>query len=321
MNKEQLREKAAGCLVGLAVGDAMGDVGRDQYYRSRFGFVTDLPPEAKSTDDTEFAMLTARTLIDNHGVLTPESVLASWRKYILDQGGIHDRAGRPLIGAVENIKRGILPPYSGIDNVFNNDDGAAMRIAPVGIVYAGDPEKAAEMAAIEAQISHDKDGIWAAQAVAASVAVAMVDSNMEKIIDAGREHIPQGSWLGRAMDRAINICQSAESFWDVWAALHTDFWTPEHAVVTEALPQVYGLFHLTKGDFIEGMTWASNFGRDADTIAAIVGALAGAREGITAIPENWVRTARKPSAVCLKFSANEDIVQLAEELSDLISVE
>lgn len=299
----------------------MGDVGRDHYYRSRYGIVTDLPPEAKSTDDTEFALLTARTLLDYDGVLTPENMLESWQKYIVDQGGIHDRAGRPLIGAVENIKRGVRPPFSGIDNVFNNDDGAAMRIAPVGIVYAGDPEKAAHMAAIEAQISHDKDGVWAAQAVAASVAVAMVEDDVNKIIAAGRKYIPSDSWLGRTMEQAINLCKSTDSFWDVWAALHTDFWTPEQAAATEALPQVYGIFYLTKGDFMEGMTWASNFGRDADTIAAIVGALAGAREGVAAIPERWVQIARTPSAVCLKFSANEDIVQLAEELAGLIPTE
>ncbi|MFC1997964.1 ADP-ribosylglycohydrolase family protein [Chloroflexota bacterium] len=79
---------------------------------------------------------------------------------MLEQGGIYKRSGRPQIGAVENIRRGIKPPYSGIDNVFNDDDGAAMRIAPVGIICAGNPQKAAEMAAIDAQISHDRDGIW-----------------------------------------------------------------------------------------------------------------------------------------------------------------
>ena len=106
-------EKALGSLLGVAVGDAMGDIARTDSYRQRYGIITNLYAGAKSTDDTEFALLTARTLIDNQGHLTPEIVLDSWKRYILDQGGVYERGGRPLYGAVENLKRGILPPLSG----------------------------------------------------------------------------------------------------------------------------------------------------------------------------------------------------------------
>ena len=41
--------------VGLAVGDALGDLGRDDAHRQRYGIVTELYKGAKSTDDTEFA--------------------------------------------------------------------------------------------------------------------------------------------------------------------------------------------------------------------------------------------------------------------------
>ena len=47
----------------------------------------------------------------------------------------------------------------------------------------------------------------------------------------------------------------------------------------------------------------------------MVGALAGAREGFAAIPEDWIAITRKPSAICLKFSAHEDVVDIAEELA------
>ncbi|MFQ5856493.1 MAG: ADP-ribosylglycohydrolase family protein [Anaerolineae bacterium] len=305
-------------MIGLAVGDALGDLGRNDAHRQRYGIVTNLYDDARSTDDTEFALLTTRTLLDCDGVLTSEVVVRSWKKYILQQGGIHQRAGRSLIGAVENIKRGILPPYSGIDNVLNNDDGAAMRIAPVGIVCAGQPERAARLAEIESRISHDGDGVWAAQAVAASIAVAMVDGTTEEIIAAGREHIPDDSWLGRAMARAMGICDRAETMRDAWEPLHTQLWAPEHAAAPEAIPQVYGLFRLSDGDFREGMFWAGNFGRDADTIAAVIGALSGARQGVSVIPERWIETVRRPSGVCLKFAAGEDIPTLAVKLASLI---
>lgn len=316
-NKELYVAKATGCLVGLAVGDAMGDLGRSAEYRSRYGIITNLYPGAKSTDDTEFGLLTARALLDCGGNLTSEAVLAAWQRYIIDQGGVFERAGKPLYGAVENIRRGMTPPLSGRDNVQHNDDGAAMRVAPIGVFCAGDPERAAELARIDAEISHYTDGVWAAQAVAAAVAVAMVDYSTSAILDTARAQIPDDSWLGRSFDRAMAICDRTPDIRDAWEALHTDLWTPVHSMSAEAIPQVFAIFRLTDGDFRQGMFWACNFGRDADSIAAICGALSGARHGIGVIPDRWAQQVRTASGVSLRFARDEDVIALAEALVDL----
>lgn len=307
-------DKALGCLAGLAVGDALGDLGRSDVYRQRYGIITDLYDGARSTDDTEFAILTARTLLDCGGHLTVDGVVASWQKYIIDQGGVFERGGKPLYGAIANLQRGIRPPYSGIDNVHNQDDGAAMRIAPIGIVWAGAPETAAALAQIEAQISHSLDGIWAAQAVAASIAVAMVGGTVEEIIQVGLRQIPVDSWLGRAMFRAMRICDEEGTIETAWSRLHNELWTPVHSASAEAIPQAYAVFRLTAGDFRRGMFWAGNFGRDADTICAVVGALSGALCGGNVIPSHWIEMVRRPNGVCLKFAAQEDIRIMAEQL-------
>jgi ADP-ribosylglycohydrolase len=201
---------------------------------------------------------------------------------------------------------------------MNNDDGAAMRIAPIGIFNAGEPEKAAEMAEIEAEISHYEDGIWAAQAVAASIAVAMVNGTTEEIIDAGRQFIPEDSWLGRNMARMQAIWEIDSEIETCWEQLHSDFWTPAHSVAPEAIPQTYAIIHYTKADFTKGLFWSANFGRDADTITAIVGAVSGARYGVKVIPDEWKEQVRKPAGVCLHFTRDEDIVRLAEQLADLM---
>ena len=310
-------DRAVGCLAGLAVGDALGDICRNDAYRQRYGIVTNLYDGAKSTDDTEFAVLTAQTLLDCQGDLTPDALLRSWQKYILDEGGVFERGGRPQYGAVANLRRGIKPPYSGSDNVFNDDDGAAMRIAPIGILCAGDPAKAAAMAAIEAQISHAQNGIWAAQSVAASIAAAMVGGTTAEIVTAGLAQIPDDSWLGRAMTRAMRICDEAQTIENAWEAIHVELWTPEHAASCEAVPQIYAIFRLTDGDFRQGMFWGGNFGRDADTIAAVIGALCGAKHGVGIIPQEWIEKVRRPTGVCLKFSAEKDVVRLAEQLAEL----
>lgn len=305
-------------MAGLAIGDALGDLGRKDEHRKRYGIATELNEDARSTDDTEFAVLTARTLIDCEGRLTPDAVLCSWQRRILDQGGVFDRGGQPLYGAIANLRRGLLPPLSGRDNVAHYDDGAAMRIAPIGVICAGEPDRAAAMAEIESQISHHADGIWAAQAVAASVSVAMVNGTVDEIVAAGQRHIPADSWLGRAMARAMRICDEAGAIETAWERLHTELWTPSHSASAEAIPQVYAVFRLTGGDFRRGMFWGCNFGRDADTIGAVVGALSGALHGSAALPDRWVAAARKPAGVCLRFAAAEDILDLAEGLAALI---
>lgn len=315
---ERCRAKAVGCLLGLAVGDALGDLGRNQEHRLRYGIATEVTAAAKSTDDTEFALLTARTILDHGGDVTTAAVVQSWRKYILDLGGVFERGGKPQYGAVANLRRGLLPPLSGIDNVQNDDDGAAMRIAPIGILCAGEPERAAMLAQLEAQISHDRDGIWAAQAVAASVAVALVDGTVDEIIAAGLRHIPENSWLGRTMARAMTICDEAGNIENAWLPLHDELWTPVHSVSPEAIPQAYAVFRLTGGDFHKGMFWGCNFGRDADTIGAVIGALCGARHGNRVIPAAWAEKVRRPAGVCLKFAAQEDVVDVAEKLAHYI---
>ena len=66
------------------------------------------------------------------------------------------------------------------------------------------------------------------------------------------------------------------------------------------------------------MFWAGNFGRDADTICAVVGALSGTLHGERVIPDAWIEKVRHPAGVCLKFAAAIDIRDLAKKLVELI---
>lgn len=83
--------------------------------------------------------------------------------------------------------------------------------------------------------------------------------------------IPTDSWLGRTMARALHIAGSASSMEEAWEPLHTEFWTPVHSAVTEALPQIYALLQLTNADYQRAMFWGCNFECDADTIGAVLG--------------------------------------------------
>ena len=72
-------EKAYGALSGLAIGDSLGDAARKPDNRANYGITTDFTKGASwSTDDTEFALLTAKTLINCGGKLTSQHVVDAW---------------------------------------------------------------------------------------------------------------------------------------------------------------------------------------------------------------------------------------------------
>ena len=309
--------RAQGALIGLAVGDAAGDLGRSQDYRNKYGMIVSLYPDAKSTDDTEFGFLTARTRLEYHGDITPDTVWDSWKHYIVDRGGMKKRGGRPLYGAVRNIERGIRPPYSGIDNTMNDDDGAAMRMPPIGIFAAGDVALAGRLAEADASVSHNRDGIWAAKAVAAAVAVAITGADRSLVVKAAEEQIPRDSWLGRSFLRAMDLCRKGGSILDIWEALHVDFWASEHSSSAEAIPQVFSIFLLAGGSLKDALFWSANFGRDADTISALVCSLVGASQGLGVFPETWINQVKRADGVCLGFTEEEDALDLASKLVDL----
>jgi ADP-ribosylglycohydrolase len=317
-DRELCRDKALGGFSGLAIGDTLGELARSELYHERYGVTMGLHGCSESTDDTEFAVLTAKIIVASEGRVTSEAVHQAWMEYIV-KPGILKKSGVVSHGAANNLRRGLKPPLSGMDNCNAWDDGAAMRIAPIGIVCAGDPEQASEMARIDAQISHSLDGIWGAQAVAASVAVAMADGTIEEIVEAGMRQIPEDSWLGRTCARAAAICQEEKTLRNAWDRLHDELWTPVRASCPEAIPQAFSIVRLVgEQGFLDSVIAASNFGRDADTLGAIVGAITGARYGAKAIPDEWIQTTRKPRGIALAFAASEDIVLLAKEIADLI---
>jgi len=320
IDKATLSDHAYASMIGLAIGDSIGDQARSADNHTLFGITRDMYADASwSTDDTEFALLVAYELIESKGELTNEHVLKAWMERVVPQDDLGVKGGESEKGAVNNLRRGILPPYSGIDNSYNFSDGAAMRIVPVGIVCSGDPERAARLAAIDASISHDREGIWGAQAVAVGVAVAMAGASTDEIIATARRYIPDDSWLGRRFDQAMKVVADADGdLWKAWSPLHLQLRAEYRASNAEAIPEVFALYKLTQSKFIDGVLAGANFGRDSDTLAALIGALSGAKNGLSGIPADWIEKVRRPSGKCLKFTGTLDIRQVAIELADLI---
>lgn len=318
-NPEMVFDKAYGSLSGLAIGDSFGDASRKPENRADYAITTDFNSKASwSTDDTEFALLTAKTLIRCNGELTSEEVVKSWLEDVAVQDEFK-RGGASEIEAANNLRKGLRPPLSGKYNSFHMSDGSAMRIAPIGIICAGDPEKAAAMAKIESEVSHFRDGVWGAQAVAAAVAVAMTDGTMDEIIAAAMKVIPDESWLYYAMNHAFDILEQAGGqLFDVWMKIHDELRTSTWATTAEAIPSAFVCLKAVNKDFKSGVVVAGNFGRDADTIGAVAGTILGAKYGAKAMPEAWISKTRFPTGTCLDFANGIDIKDYSEKLSRII---
>lgn len=317
-DKTLLHDRARASLVGHAIGDSFGDIARSPDYHLQYGITMDFSEKpAPGTDDTEFALLAAQTLIRAKGKLTDADVLESWRTHVLPLSELK-RGGASEREAAANIRRGVLPPLSGVYNSHYMSDGAAMRVTPIGIACSGDPERAVYLADIEARISHSRDGLWSAQAVAAAVAVAMAGASVDEIYQTAINVTPKESWIRFTLAKALSISEERKTLEDAWKPLHDALWTEYKSVAPEAVASAMAILKLTNGDFKRGIIYSGNFGRDADTISAIVGAISGAMNGMSNIPPAWIDKVRITTGVCLPFTKGMDLFDVATQLADLI---
>jgi ADP-ribosylglycohydrolase len=318
LSREDYEDRSTGCLIGLAIGDAFGDAARDPDNQFLYGITTDFPEKPTgSTDDTEFALLAAEILLKSNGLPSREHVTDAWRTHVLVEDELK-RGGASELDAAANIRRGLLPPESGRYHVFTASDGAAMRAAPAGIVAVGDPNRAAQLAERDAEISHCGDGIWGAQAVAAAISVAIAGGTVTDVFEEGVSRAPEGSWFSHNFNQAkLLIDKHGQDLHSVWMELHQVLRSEYKSSVPEAVVSAFVVYLLTDGDFRDGIIYAGNFGRDSDTIGAIAGALAGATGGLSSIPQNWVDRVRRPSGTCLQFASQRDIIEVAQQLTRL----
>lgn len=318
-DRETFLDRARGVMSGLAIGDSFGDASRKPDNQLAYGITTDFGEGASwSTDDTEFGLLTAQTLIEANGRLTPEIVAEAWKKHVVTQGEELNRGGNSEMEAAANLRRGLMPPYTGLYNAYAFSDGAAMRAAPIGIVFAGDLPGAAQAVEIDASISHCRDGVWGAQSVACAVAAAVAGASFEEILDAALYPVPKTSWYYYTFQLAMDIVRQADGrLLDAWMPLHDRLATRYKASVPEAVSQAFGVLALSHEDFRTGVITAGNFGRDADTIAAICGAVLGGMYGYKAIPARWAEKTRYPSGTCLPMARGIDLLEIAGKLCAL----
>ncbi|TQJ52325.1 ADP-ribosylglycohydrolase family protein [Streptomyces sp. SLBN-115] len=310
-----LRERARGALLGLAVGDALGAPAENMKpseIRARWGritgYVTDRPA---GTDDTEYAIFSGLLLARHGSALTPAHVEAAWHQWIadLDEGPFRG-AGFSERGTLENLRRGLAAPISA-QHRHAWSDGLAMRAAPFGVFAAGRPAEAARLVAIDGAVSHDGEGIYGGQAVAAGVAAAMAGAPAISVVASALAVVPEDSWTARSLRRAVAVAHRGERAVRSAVVIGGYPWTD---LAPEAVALAFGAYAAADGDFREAVLTAVNMGRDADTTAAVAGALAGATQGVSAIPAEWAAAIGPARGSCLPSMAGHHVLDVAELL-------
>jgi hypothetical protein len=205
------------------------------------------------------------------------------------------------------------PREAGAGNVVNC--GAAMYMAPVGIVNAGDPAGAYAEAADLAGAHQSSYGREAAAVFAAAVAAAMAPgATVDDVLGAALDlaHDGTGAAIAAvvgAVDVGANWRTSLTAMRDAVRPFDTvgedyrnpdpDARRPSRTKSIEELPVALGLLAVTGGDVAGTILGATNYGRDSDSIATMGGAIAGALGGADAVPADWRETVGRESRLDL----------------------
>lgn len=318
----ELRRRARGALLGAAIGDAMGapceGLSAAEVYR-RYGALTGFVREGGGgTDDTDFTLFNATILLAYGAEVTPAQVEQEWRDKLLGPGRAYRPGGFSDVISTRNLAAGLHAPQSGAFGHQMWSDGVAMAIGAAGVLCAGRPERAAQVAAALSSVSNARDGIYAAQAVAAAIAVAMAGAPPHEMAAAALAAVPPASWTARALARAMEVAgriDDPESGLDEIGRTLVVAWWPWADLATEAVPLAFAAFLVMQGDAARAIPYGVRFGRDADTIGAIVGSLAGAYGGEDALPAAWRERVHESTGACIGYVAGQPIAGFADRLA------
>jgi ADP-ribosylglycohydrolase len=246
---------------------------------------------ASMTDDTEQALLVARLLIDGGGHIEGRLFareLVHWEDGVRAKGSL-DLLGPSTKRAVEAVIDGESIDESGR---YGTTNGAAMRIAPVGIAVAStDLGVLVDRVEETSRVSHNTGvAIAAASAVAAAVSAAIdgadVSSAIVAALAAARLGAGRGYWVAAA-DVAARIrlaCDLANPD-DIDGSLTNIYEVVGTSLASqESVPSAFGILSLFPDDPWEACLAAASLGGDSDTVAAMVGAMGGAIYGVEAFP-------------------------------------
>src|SRR5919108_5561167 len=303
--EERVYAGVLGKIIGVYLGrpfegwthaQIMASLGEIKYYVNDR---KDLPlhnHELVVTDDDISGTFTfLRALPDyNHSLnLTSAQIGQTWLNYIIENrtilwwGGLGNSTEHT---AFLRLKDGIPAPHSGSialnGKVVAEQIGAQIFIDGWGLISPGDPDLAADLARRAASVSHDGEAIYGAQVIAALIAQAFVELDLEKLIDSAAGLIPADSIIYRLI---ADICDwhaaDPQDWYAARAKLARHYGYDKYRGNCHIVPN-HGLVILSllysQADFQRAQTIVNTSGWDTDCNAGNVGCILGVRNGLAA---------------------------------------
>ena len=304
--------RALGALFGLAIGDALGmptqSLPRGEIVARYGGLITTFwagppghplaagLPAGSITDDTEQAVLLGRLIAEGGGQIDAgdlASGLLAWEESMHARGSL-DLLGPSSRRALDALASGAAVDEAGRYGVTN---GAAMRVTPVGVATpSGDPRLLEDRVAAASRVTHNTGvALAGAAAVAAAVSAGIDGIPLPGVIEfavaAAASAARRGHWVAGA-DVAARIAwatdlaagQSDRVIDTVYRLVGTSLATQE------SVPAAFAVAAAAPDDPWLACRIAASLGGDCDTIAAMTGAICGARHGVQAFPQEALDT-------------------------------
>ncbi|HEV2988506.1 MAG TPA: ADP-ribosylglycohydrolase family protein [Candidatus Angelobacter sp.] len=295
LQPDKVREKRrsiVGCLLGCAVGDALG-LPYEALSRKR---QLKLYPEISGhrfifgrgmiSDDTEHICMAAQALIVSAG--DPEQFSTSFtrrlRWWLLS---LPPAIGFATLRAIFKLWIGFPSNKSG---VFSAGNGPAMRSAILGVCYGNDSARLRKLVKACTQVTHtDPKAEWAALAVAIAAHVASSGPTPEHFLQTFRnalgDDVQDAAEFLDLLDRAARSATRGESTQSFAESLGLGAKVSGYSF--HSVPVALHTWLRHPNDFSAVLN-AIRCGGDTDTVAAIAGAIIGARVGKEGIPQQWL---------------------------------
>jgi ADP-ribosylglycohydrolase len=203
-----------------------------------------------------------------------------------------------------------------------------MCISPMGIINAGNPRQAALETYEVAGLIHHNFCRDAACSMAAAVAAAFdPKATVASVLQAASAYLPPRSaqTMRQAIADTLELAQTTQAYETFRERFYQERLLPGIALpdARETIPVTLALFYLAEGDPRQTVIYGANFGRDADTIASMAGAIAGAFKGATAFPLAWLEQVEREnprSQEKLAQALLDILVQRQEEVRQTLSL-